>query len=130
MIDFAVLDLERATDASYGVIKGKILNGELVGGERLDVDEIAKQMGVSRTPIMNALQRLATQGLIDIKARKGSFVRRVEPRQLEETFEVREALETKACELLCGKLTPTQETELKQINEKMRNPKLTRLEHV
>ena len=127
---FETLNLKRAGDVVYNTIREKILNGELEVGQRIDVEQTAQQMGVSRTPIKDALQKLAAEGLIEIKSRKGTFVAQVQLRDLEETFEVREALELKACELLSGKLSREQATTLRELNEKMKDRNLTRPEHI
>ena len=126
MARFEVLELNRAADAAYNLLREKILNGELAPGERLDVGQVAEEMGVSRTPVKDALQKLSAQGLITIHARKGTFVTQVKPEDLEETFEVREALELKACELLAGKLDNQKAKALREMNEKMKNSELTR----
>ena len=52
----------------------------------------------------DALQRLSVQGLVDIHPRRGTFVSQISPDDVKEAFEVREALEVKACELAAGKL--------------------------
>jgi len=127
---FETLNLKRAGDAAYNTLREKILNGELKVGQRLDVEVTAQQMGVSRTPVKDALQKLSTEGLIEIKSRKGTFVAQVELRDLEETFEVREALELKACQLLSGKLSREQAAILRKLNDKMKDRNLTRPEHI
>ena len=71
-------------------------------GQRLDVSLMAQQLGVSRTPVKDALRKLASEHLVDIQAHKGTFVSAIDPRDVQGTFAVREALELAACKLLAG----------------------------
>lgn len=83
------------------------------------MDVIAGQLGVSRTPVKEALGRLSSEGLIDIHPRRGTFVAQITADDIRENFEVREALEMKACELLEGRITPEQIAGLREMNERL-----------
>lgn len=89
----------RISDQVYEYLRGEITTGRLVPGERLDLDQLVEQLKVSKMPIKEALGRLATEGLVDIQSRRGTYVGRVDARDLEETFEVRRVLEMLAGEL-------------------------------
>src|SRR4030095_9080058 len=114
------LNLKRAADAAYGPWREKILSGDSEPGQRVDVAQIAQRMGVSPTPVKDALQKLSIQGLVEIRARKGTFVTKVGIKDLEESFDVREALELKACQLLSGKLSRQQADHLRQLNQRLK----------
>jgi DNA-binding GntR family transcriptional regulator len=83
----------KISDQVYEYLRGEIISGRLAPGERLDLDRIVEQLKVSKMPIKEALGRLAGEGLVDIQSRRGTYVGRVDARDLAETFEVRRALE-------------------------------------
>lgn len=89
---------DRAVDAVYGVLRQAILTSMMKPGERLNVEELAQKLGVSLTPVRQAIQQLANEGLIDIKPRSGTFVASLSVRDVEETFDIRCALECLAAE--------------------------------
>lgn len=80
-------------EGAYGRIKGRILRLELEPGRVLSEPELALQYGVSRTPIREALIRLADEGLVDIIPKSGTIVSRIVPHLLPEAILVRKALE-------------------------------------
>ena len=84
----------------YDVLKRGILSKHFAPGERLRLDEIETQLGVSRTPLKVALDRLATEGLVDVKPRRGTFVTQNTPNDAAEAFGVRRVLEVYASELV------------------------------
>jgi len=66
--------LQFISEDIYTRLRQKILACELAPGERLEVYQIARQMGVSYTPVKDALRELLAEGLISIRPRKGTFV--------------------------------------------------------
>jgi DNA-binding GntR family transcriptional regulator len=105
------------TDQTYGVIKDQILRRQLEPGEKISVDEVAHALGVSRTPVTDALKRLANEGLVDIRPRIGTFVSELTARDVEELFDIRLAIELFAADqiLLNGQINSF----LKRIKEPM-----------
>lgn len=81
------------TDASYERLKAHILQRYFQPNEKLSVDRMAQQLGVSRTPAKDALNRLATDGLVTIQPRVGSFVTPLTAQDVREIFEVRQLIE-------------------------------------
>ena len=65
---------KRATDEVYEALREAILTRGFKPGERLQVEEIAEKLGVSLTPVRHSVQRLCTEGLIEIRPRSGTFV--------------------------------------------------------
>ena len=126
---FESLALRRAAEVVYDILREKILSCELPPGHRLDVGEISRQLGISRTPVKDALQRLSAQDLIKIHSRKGTFVTEITPADVKETFQVRAALEGKACELVSGKLSESHLATLRDLNDRMWEPHLTIVQH-
>lgn len=80
-------------DTVYALLRRRILTHKYPPGFRFDVRDMSTQLGVSQTPVKEALQRLATEGLINIVPRRGTFVATFDTRDMSETYEVRMALE-------------------------------------
>lgn len=99
---------ERANDAVHSALRQAILTSALRPGERLNIAELAEQLRVSLTPVRNAVQLLAAEGLIDVRPRSGTFVATITPEDVVETFQIRGALEGLAAELACNLITPEQ----------------------
>ncbi|TWT86016.1 putative HTH-type transcriptional regulator YdfH [Posidoniimonas polymericola] len=77
----------------YANIRDKITTGELSPGEVMSEANLAKEYGLSRTPVGEALRQLANEGLVVQVPRYGTVVRQIPAEELEELFEIREALE-------------------------------------
>lgn len=82
-----------ASDRAVDELRERILGGEYVPGERLAEVELAEKLGVSRTPVREALRRLAAEGLVDITANKGARVVEYPRTDLERIFEIRSRVE-------------------------------------
>lgn len=87
---------EKLRERVYSVLKKRILSFELKPGERFFETEIAEELGVSRTPIHEAINRLEQEGLIKSLPKRGYVVSDVTAREIEELYEIREALEVLA----------------------------------
>ena len=88
-------------DYVYNVLKENIMNLSLKPGTPLRKKEIAKEFGVSRTPIREAFVKLKEEGLIDVYPQKGTFVSYIDLDKVQEAKFMREALEIKIVELAC-----------------------------
>jgi DNA-binding GntR family transcriptional regulator len=130
MAEFQTLTTRGVAEEVYDILRDKILSCELAPGQRLDVAQISIQLSVSRTPVKDALQRLSVQDLVEIHPRRGTFVSKITPEDVRETFEVREALEVKACDLAAGKLKPETIEKLRDLNQRMFAPDLRFGDHV
>lgn len=116
------LTRKRATDEVYETLREAILNRHFKPGERLQVDEIAERLGVSLTPVRHAIQQLATEGLIEIKPRSGTFVATLSLEDIEATFDVRIALECLAAEKAMDRVKPADIARLDELLEVLRKP--------
>jgi len=92
-------------DWAYATIKEAILNLDLPMGSQVKVEELAEQMGVSRTPIREALLSLEKDGLVRAEPRVGFFVTDITPSDLEELFEIRQLLEGYAVKRAASRIT-------------------------
>lgn len=97
---FSHIDHTALSEKVYAVLKEKILRRELKPGEKVMVDEIAHQLGVSRTPVKDAVNRLALEGLVEKVARRGTFVTPLTSRDVVELFDLRLLLELYAAQQL------------------------------
>ncbi len=97
-IELPVLGRRRATDDVYDILRQSILSNKFKPGQRLPMDDIARMLGVSLTPVRHAIQQLATEGLIEIRPRSGTFVASLDISEIAETFDIRVALECLAAE--------------------------------
>ena len=93
------INAQSISNRVYEILRERILNGEFAPGARLDVASIAKQLGVSRTPLNEALNQLEIDGLIEINPRSGTYVTDLTPDDVAECCEVRRVLEVYAVEL-------------------------------
>ena len=81
------------TMAAYDSIKQMMLNYDIVPGQRLIFVDLAKQLGVSRTPVNNALSILAKEGYLDFVPNQGYSVHKLTQKEAESLYEIREILE-------------------------------------
>src|SRR5918998_1073549 len=103
-----VIPRKRATDEVYEVMRRSILSNVFEPGQRLPIEEISKKLGVSLTPVRHAIQQLATEGLIEIRPRSGTFVASLDVQDIAETFDIRRALECLAAESAVRNMTDEQ----------------------
>lgn len=92
-ITFQPLDYIDLTERTYRVLKDKILRGELKPGAQISAPEVALALRVSRTPVTDALKRLASEGLVEIVPRQGTFVTELTARDMAEIFDMRLMIE-------------------------------------
>ena len=85
--------MARATDAAYEAVRQMILSGQAEAGSRLGEAELAEALGLSRTPVREALQRLGADGLVEVLPHRGARVVRWTAADLDEIFELRALLE-------------------------------------
>ncbi|PXY18296.1 hypothetical protein BA062_35720 [Prauserella flavalba] len=84
---------------SLEVLRDMILDGTLAPGERLNEVHLSQALGISRGPLREAIQRLASEGLVEAVTHRGVYVRSFSPRELSDLYELRIALETHAVRL-------------------------------
>ncbi|MBF9051891.1 FCD domain-containing protein [Roseobacter sp. HKCCD9010] len=111
------MDVRRA-DKIAEVLEQMIFDGTLADGDRLDEVQLADRFEVSRTPIREALQRLALSGLVEAVPRRGVFVRQPGPVELLEMFEVMAELEAICARLAATRITDAALAELHVTNDR------------
>lgn len=104
-----------AADTAYERLRTMILVHELVSGQKLSEIGLSEQLGVSRTPIREALRRLSADGFVLLVPNSGAWVASPEREEVEDVAAVRLRLETWAGELAVKRITPLQLARLDEI---------------
>lgn len=104
-------------DVVFNTLRQGILKGELKPGERLMEIHLANQLGVSRTPIREAIRMLELDGLVKMIPRKGAQVSNISKEDLRDVLEVRKALDTLAISLACERIDDALLLEIKKASE-------------
>lgn len=99
-------------DVVFNTLRQAILKGELKPGERLMEIALAERLGVSRTPIREAMRKLELEGLVVMIPRRGAQVANITEKDLNDVLEVRLALENMAIEKACNRMTEDQTDKL------------------
>ena len=98
-------DIIPARERAYEHLKASILEGRFNPGERLTEEHLAKELGISRTPVREALHKLESEGLIKPLATRGFVASQDSKEEIEELFEIRAVLEGYALRVICGRIT-------------------------
>jgi len=109
------IEHENLDDKIYNRLKQMIAEGELSPGQRILQEKLARDMGVSRTPLVNALKRLAQERLVEWVSQRGIYVKRFSMREMAQLFEVREGLEPIAARLAATRIAPAEVKEFKSM---------------
>jgi DNA-binding GntR family transcriptional regulator len=107
-------------DAVYQDILLEIVRGELRGGTELKSTQLARRLGLSRTPVVQALQRLAADGIVVLEVNKRAVVREGAENWLVEIHEMRELLEPQAAALAATRMTADDFARLTALAEEAR----------
>lgn len=115
LADSAAMNMRRA-DRILEDLEKLIVTGSFANGERLDEIRLSAHFGVSRTPIREALQKLATSGLVEQRPRRGVFVIEPGPVEIVEMFEAMAELEASCGHLAAKRITPEELLALQDAN--------------
>lgn len=105
-------DLLPLRDVVFHTLRRAILTGQLKPGERLMEVHLANKLGVSRTPIREAIRKLELEGLVTMIPRRGAEVAQITEKSLKDVLEVRRALDVLSVELACERITKEEMEEL------------------
>jgi DNA-binding GntR family transcriptional regulator len=100
-------------------VRSAILSGELVAGHLYSVQELAESLGVSRTPVREALIKLASTGMVRFERNRGVRILQSTPHDLEEVFALRLLLEVPAAGLAVARMRPADVVELRRCLDQM-----------
>src|SRR5947209_2096273 len=103
----------------FETLRDRILQGELGSGQRLAVRELAESLGVSVTPVRDAINKLAADGLVVVSPRRGTVVASFSPRDVRELYDLRLMLEPGAAEVAALQLSDDELRALRELAERM-----------
>ncbi|MCY3619746.1 MAG: GntR family transcriptional regulator [Acidimicrobiaceae bacterium] len=110
-------------DRAYTQLSTAILRNELPPGTSLSVPELARRLGISRSPVREAVQRLIWDGLADYRGRRGTVVVDIDLSDFLRLLEVREVLEALAARLAAERGSDAQRDDLRQIHQEFESLK-------
>src|SRR5437899_8390145 len=93
-------------DRAYDRIKVRLLNDDYPPGSFLSERQLAENLGMSKTPVKAALERLESEGFISVSPQQGIVVRELSVHEIADQYEIRAALESYTVRALAGRLTP------------------------
>ena len=105
-------------EKTYDYLKSNILSGRFVPGERLAEEHLAEELGVSRTPVREALHKLEQEGLIEPLESRGFCVPHDSPEEIEDLFDIRTVLEGYTLKIICERITDEQIEKLEKMIDK------------
>lgn len=111
------------TERAYRRISTMILHQELRSGERTSVPRLVAATGIGRGPVKSAVERLAAEGLVQVRGRSGTYVARLERDSVEQLFEMRTLYEESAAPLIVQRMTDQQFEAIAQLVPKLSRTK-------
>jgi DNA-binding GntR family transcriptional regulator len=101
----AKLNRDTLNQRVYSQLREMILSGHLEGGTQIEERQLAEEMGVSRTPLREAIGQLSNEGIIEYRPYRGNYVRTFTAKQVNDLYQVRMALESLAMRLAIPKIS-------------------------
>ena len=118
-VNASFLDSDSLHDGVLSQLRDAIVEGRLLPGARIPERELCAELGVSRTPLREALKVLAAEGLIELLPNRGARVRRFTAEDVREFFEVLAALESAAGRLACARITDAEIAAIERLHYEM-----------
>lgn len=109
----------RLVDEAANALRKLIVEARIKPGERLFQEKLAEMLGISRTPIREALQLLEREGLVRSLGRQGVVVTQLSSKDVEETYDVREVLDGLAARLAADRISDTELVDLRKSLDRM-----------
>jgi len=117
MLNFDIQNHKPLREMVYEELKMQILKGSIIPGTRMMEVDLAEEMGVSRTPIREAIRKLEKEGLVTIEPRRGAYASMISTEDMVEILEVRQDLEGLAAFFAADRMTDEQMQELRQVSD-------------
>lgn len=117
MLNFDIQNHRPLREIVYEELKMQILTGKIVPGTRLMEVELAADMGVSRTPIREAIRKLEKEGLVTIEPRRGAYASQISVKDMVDILEVRQDMEGLAAYFASSRMTEEQMADLKRTSD-------------
>lgn len=116
---FPRLERQRLHDTVVEHLQNLIIEGVLAPGTKLNEREVCERLGISRTPLREAMKVLASEGLIDIEPNRGAFVSKMSDTEIWEAFEMMSGLEALSGELAAERISPAEIAEIQTLHDAM-----------
>ena len=129
-VDEAALRTRSRAEFVYESLRDAISDGRIGAGERVREEEVARNLGVSRTPVREALQRLQQRGILVLGAGRGLVVAQLNQQQVIELYAMRQILEGSAARFAALHATPAEIAILYQLQEELKAAESAPLLHV
>jgi DNA-binding GntR family transcriptional regulator len=113
------VERQRLHDTVVDHLRTFIVEGALAPGMKLNERELCERLGISRTPLREALKVLAAEGLVEISPNRGATVSQMSEAEIREMFELLSGLEAFSGELACERITPAELAEIKVLHYEM-----------
>ena len=120
MINFNLQNHKPLREIVYEELKRQIMVGEILPGTRMMEVELADEMGVSRTPVREAIRKMEKEGLVTIEPRRGAYASDISVQEMVDVLEVRQDLEGMAAALAAKKINDDQKPELRALTDRYR----------
>ena len=117
MLNFDIQNHRPLREIVYEELKMQILTGKITPGTRMMEVELAEDMGVSRTPIREAIRKLEKEGLVTIEPRRGAYASQISVKDMVDILEVRQDMEGLAAFFAASRMTEEQMKELKSASD-------------
>ncbi len=118
MINFSLQNHRPLREIVYEELKRQIMVGEIAPGTRMMEVDLADEMGVSRTPVREAIRKLEKEGLVTIEPRRGAYASDISAKDMVDVLEVRQDLEGMAAGLAAQKITEGDILQLKDMTRR------------
>lgn len=116
MLNFDIQNHRPLREIVYEELKRQILTGKIDPGTRMMEVELAEDMGVSRTPIREAIRKLEKEGLVVIEPRKGAYASQISTKDMVDILEVRQTMEGLAAYFAATRMTQEQKDSLADVS--------------
>ncbi|MCG8587203.1 MAG: GntR family transcriptional regulator [Pirellulales bacterium] len=113
--------MDTMTNKAYEHVRGRLLRGEFLPGARLGYASLCKEIGVSATPVREAVGKLASDGLVELLPKRGAIVRRLHRNEMIDTYQIREVLEAYAARRSAERITQAQLRQLRELVQTTRD---------
>jgi len=113
------LELRSLQQQVHDQLLGRILRRELEPGERISPPDIAAALGVSITPVRDAVNQMAAEGLVTVTPRRGTVVSPVSIRDIEELYEIRLMVEPQAAEMAASRASETEIARVRELADRL-----------
>ncbi len=123
MINLTKVQMLPAREQVASILRSSILSGGIAPGQSITLDSVGEQVGMSRTPVREAFQILANEGLLELRQNRCAIVKGISVEAIKDHYEMRILLETEALRRACEHMNDPTLSSLKNVNEQGRRAK-------